>query len=100
DEETVRRAIAALTGSYLQVPPPFSAKKVGGRRAYDLARRDEPVELTPVPVTVSRAELLAFDGETARVALTCSPGFYVRSFAHAAGELAGTGACLSALRRT
>ena len=46
-------ALSALTGDYLQTPPLYSAKKVGGRRAYDLARRDEPVELKAVPVTVT-----------------------------------------------
>jgi tRNA pseudouridine55 synthase len=100
DEEAVRRAIASLSGSYLQLPPPYSAKKVGGQRAYEMARRSEPVPLTPAPVTVSRATLLGFDGDSARIALTCSAGFYVRSFAHALGELTGTAACLGALQRT
>ena len=96
----VAAAVASLTGSYLQRPPAYSAKKVGGQRAYALARRDETVELTPVPVTVSRATLLAFDGESARITLTSSAGFYVRSFAAALGDLVGTGACLASLRRT
>jgi tRNA pseudouridine55 synthase len=98
--EEVLRALASLTGDYLQMPPAYSAKKVGGRRAYEMARRDEPVELVPARVVVTRAELVDFDGETARVALTCSSGFYVRSFAHGLGKLAGGGACLTALRRT
>lgn len=100
ERAAVERAVAALTGSYLQRPPAYSAKKVAGRRAYELARGDEAVELTPVPVTVSRAELVGFDGTTARVRLTCSAGFYVRTFALTVGELVGTGACLEALRRT
>jgi tRNA pseudouridine55 synthase len=93
-------AVQALTGDYLQLPPAFSAKKVEGRRAYRLARQNQPVVLTPAPVRVARADLLEFTGACARVALTCSAGFYVRSFAHALGELTGTGACLEALRRT
>lgn len=100
DAGAVERAVAALTGSYLQLPPPYSAKKVGGQRAYELARRAEPVELAPVPVAVSRAVVMAFDGERARIALTCSAGFYVRSFAHALGELTGAGACMESLVRT
>jgi tRNA pseudouridine55 synthase len=100
DAAAVERAVASLTGSYLQLPPAYSAKKVGGQRAHALARRGEAVELTPVPVTVSRAMVLGFDGESARIALTCSPGFYVRSFAVSLGELVGTGACLGSLRRT
>lgn len=93
-------AIQTLTGDYLQPPPPFSAKKIDGCRAYRLARLGQPAALTPVPVRVPRADLIEFAEGRARVALTCSAGFYVRSFAHALGELAGTGACLEALRRT
>lgn len=92
--------LLALSGDYDQLPPPYSAKKVDGRRAYAMARRDEPVALKPVPVTVSRAVLTAFDDETASVSLTCSAGFYVRSFAHELGRRLGCGACLEALRRT
>ena len=93
-------AVRALTGAYLQPPPPFSAKKIEGRRAYRLARQHQPVVLTPAPVRVACADLLEFTGACARIALTCSAGFYVRSFAHALGEITGTGACLEALRRT
>lgn len=96
----VEAALVPLRGSYLQAPPAYSAKKVGGQRAYALARRDAPVELTPVPVHVSRADLLALDGSIARVAITCTAGFYVRSFAHELGEAVGTGGCLTRLRRT
>jgi tRNA pseudouridine55 synthase len=87
-------------GSYLQTPPAYSAKKVDGRRAYAMARAHQPVSLSPVPVTVSRAELVAFDAGRARVSIECSAGFYVRSFAQAIGQAVGTGACLEALRRT
>jgi tRNA pseudouridine55 synthase len=93
-------ALASLRGEYLQMPPAFSAKKVAGQRAYALARGQQPVALTAVPVRVSRVELTQFTGETAEVALTCSAGFYVRSFAHTLGEHLGTGACLERLRRT
>jgi tRNA pseudouridine55 synthase len=96
----VMRALQTLTGNYNQRPPAYSAKKVEGERAYRRARRREDVELTPVPVRVSRADLIEFDGREARVAITCSAGFYVRTFAHALGETAGTGACLAGLRRT
>ena len=99
--DEVMRALRSLTGEYLQTPPAYSAKKVGGRRAYHLARSTgNAVPLKAVPVHVSRAELTGFDGLTARIVLTCSAGFYVRSFAHALGELTGTGGCLEELRRT
>lgn len=99
-EEAVERALASLRGEYLQVPPAHSAKKVGGRRAYELARQDEEVTLAPVRVRVTRADLVTLAGASAIVAITCSSGFYVRSFAHALGELTGTGACVESLRRT
>ena len=108
--DAVARGLVELTGSYLQTPPAFSAKKIAGRRAYEMARlrrgsgaagrEDQVVALTPAPVTVTRAELELLDGDVARVRVTCSAGFYVRTFAHSLGELAGTGACLEALRRT
>ena len=98
--EEVVSAIRALTGEYLQEPPAFSAKKVAGRRAYDLARRAEPVQLRPVPVCVSEARMIDFADGRAQVSLTCSAGFYVRAFAHSLGRLTGAGACLEALRRT
>jgi tRNA pseudouridine55 synthase len=98
--QAVLDAMDRLRGEYLQTPPAYSAKKVGGRRAYDFARSDQPVALTPVPVRVSRAELTAFADAQATVTLTSSAGFYVRTFAHELGQLVGTGACLEALRRT
>ena len=100
DRGALTRALASLTGSYLQTPPAFSAKKVAGRRAYEMARREQPVELSPVPVTVTTAELQVFSGDSAQLRLVCSAGFYVRSFAHSLGELTETGACLETLRRT
>src|SRR5580765_516017 len=93
-------AMQSLEGELLQVPPAYSAKKVGGRRAYDFARRDEPVELAAVPVRVSRLELMEFGDDRCRVSLTCSAGFYVRALVRDIGARCGTGACLEALRRT
>jgi len=100
DQVAVDAALAKLRGRYEQLPPAFSAKKVAGRRAYDLARRNEHVTLSPVPVEVTRADVVAFDGWSVQLAVTCSAGFYVRSFAHDLGEAVGTGAYLAALQRT
>lgn len=100
DRDAVTRALDALRGDYMQAPPAYSAKKVQGQRAYDLARAQRALTLASVPVRVARLELLDFSGLAARVTLTCSAGFYVRSFAAALGELTGTGATLEALRRT
>src|SRR5262245_10771506 len=98
--EALVAALRSFEGEQLQVPPAYSAKKVGGRRAYELARRDEPVELDPVPVRVSRIELLEYGNDRCRVRLTCSAGFYVRALVRDLGERCGTGATLEALRRT
>jgi tRNA pseudouridine55 synthase len=98
--DAVERVLDSFRGEHLQMPPAFSAKKVSGQRAYAMARRAEPVALQPVPVRLMTVDLLEFSGQSARVALSCSAGFYVRSFAHAVGEQVGTGACLAALRRT
>jgi tRNA pseudouridine55 synthase len=98
--DVVLDGMRRLTGEYLQTPPAFSAKKVEGRRAYELARREQVVTLTPVPVRVTRADLVGVDQACATVVLTCSSGFYVRSFAHSLGELTGAGACLESLQRT
>jgi tRNA pseudouridine55 synthase len=66
-------------GEQLQTPPAYSAVKVGGRRAYELARAGETPELTPRPITVRRAELLWHEGDRAAFEIECSSGTYVRS---------------------
>src|SRR6476620_9611864 len=94
--ETLVAALEFFAGEQLQVPPAYSAKKIAGRRAYELARRDEAVALDPVAVCASRLELLEWGQERCRIALTCSAGFYVRALVRDLGERCGTGACLEA----
>ena len=96
----VEQALAAFVGTYPQTPPAFSAKKIDGVRAYVRAREGTPAELKAVMVSVHALTLDAFDGEVIRVSIRCSPGFYVRSLAHALGERLGAGGHLEALRRT
>ena len=100
DDGEVRALLPRFLGSYLQVPPPFSAKKVGGTPAYKLARRNLPVEMKAVPVTVRELDLVRYGDGAADVRIVCSSGFYVRSFAHDLGTAAGCGAYLETLRRT
>lgn len=95
----VAAALSHLRAADRQTPPPYSAKKVDGRRAYALARRDEPVRLEPVPVRLLAVDVLERSPDRLRVRLTCSAGFYVRSFAHDLGQRLGMGACLESLRR-
>jgi tRNA pseudouridine55 synthase len=98
--EAVARELETMKGSYLQAPPPYSAKKVANRRAYDLARAGNPVQPAAVAVSVRRLQLVGLDAGIATVEVTCSAGFYVRSLAHDLGQRLGIGACLAALRRT
>lgn len=97
--EDIERMLEEFRGVQWQEPPPFSAKKIGGRRAYALARRGTPVQPRAVEVRVDRLELLALAGPLVRLRVTGSAGFYVRSLAHDLGARLGTGGCLSALRR-
>lgn len=96
---TIDAAIASFIGRFMQHPPPFSAKKVGGVRAYRLARRREPVAPRPVEVTVHALEVISHTDERLRCRVTCEPGFYMRALAHDLGRALGCGGCLEALRR-
>jgi len=97
--EAVIQALGQFRGTYWQVPPAYSAKKIEGVRAYTRARRNEPVTPRPVSVTVHSIELESYEAGLARVRLSASAGFYVRSFAHQLGEQLGCGAHLESLRR-
>ena len=96
----IEDTVAEFRGTYLQQPPVFSAKKIDGDRAYDLARRNAPVRLQPVQVTATVLEVIEWRGTTLRLRLVCSAGYYVRSLADAIGERLGTGAHLAGLIRT
>jgi len=91
---------AASEGPQEQIPPMVSAIKVDGRRLYELAREGVTLERTPRPVTIHALEVLAFEGETARLAVRCSKGTYIRSLVSDIGERIGCGAHVTALRRT
>jgi len=96
------QALARFRGPQMQRPPAYSAKKVDGHRAYDLARRADhpPPVLNPVAVQVDDLTLESFDGDCAVLTMTVSSGFYVRSLVHDLGQALGTGAALEQLRRT
>jgi tRNA pseudouridine55 synthase len=96
----IEGALGAFRGTFEQRPPTHSAKKVAGHRAYDLARRDRPVTLTPVRVTVRELALLGRSGDEVRIRVTATAGFYVRGLARDLGERLGCGGHLGSLRRT
>jgi tRNA pseudouridine55 synthase len=98
--EAVRAALAPLTGEIVQRPPAFSALKVAGQRAYDLARDGKTVELEPRRVRVYGIELLDYAWPLARVRIDCGRGTYVRAIARDLGEALNVGGHLTQLRRT
>lgn len=102
DDDTLREAMASFEGTILQTPPPYCAKKVGGVKYYELARRGEEVPQDKKEVTVYDFKPLDpwTPGEDLRFLLACTSGTYARSLAHELGEKVGTGAVLSSLRRT
>ncbi len=99
DEAQVRSWCAAKRGTYAQMPPAVSAKKVNGVPAYKLARQNKPVELKAVEVTIEEMTLLECRTSEISVRVVCSGGTYVRSIAHELGQTAGCGAHLGGLRR-
>ena len=99
DRQALENAVRAFVGTRPQRPPPFSAKKIRGVRAYKLARRNQPVDPDPVDVTVHAADVLEVDRTRVRCRVTCETGFYMRAFAHELGLMLGCGACLEKLRR-
>ena len=100
DDATVAAALGGFVGSQDQRPPAYSAKKIAGRKAYELAREAAPVELTPVQVTVHSLSMSGRTGDLVRVEVRASSGFYVRALARDLGERLGCGAHLDSLRRT
>lgn len=117
----IESALGELRGERLQQPPAYSAKKIGGRRSYQIARAasrasqsaavadpsdpalpdlpDPPTLPAPVSVTAHAIDVLAFEGDVLTIRVSCSTGYYVRSLAHDLGNLVGIGAHLKGLRR-
>ena len=107
---SLEKILARFRGTFLQIPPPFSAKKIASVPAYEKARKNQAVDLKPVQVTVRGLEVIDLrpgaaaqgprDRGLVRLRLVASAGFYVRSLAHDLGQALGCGAHLEALRRT
>ncbi len=100
NEEQFEEALNSFVGEIEQVPPPYSAVKVKGRKAYEMARQGEEVDLSPRRINVYSLELLEWAPPEAVIDVYCSSGTYVRSLAHDLGEKLGCGAHLIGLRRT
>ena len=100
DAGVLERLAAERVGRFQQMPPVFSAKKIHGRPAYELARKKEAVELKPVDVELFEYRLADLEGTLARFVIECSSGTYIRSLAHEMGEKLGCGAHLAEIERT
>lgn len=98
--ELVEDVLGRFKGRIEQVPPAFSACKVEGKRAYEFARKGEEVELKPKILVIDEIELMEYTPESITVRVVCSKGTYIRALARDIGEALGSGAHLTALRRT
>ena len=100
DRAVLEKLAGDRLGLFQQMPPAFSAKKIHGRPAYELARKNQPVELKPVEVELFEYRLTEVEGSVARFVIECSSGTYIRSLAHEMGQQIGCGAHLTEICRT
>jgi tRNA pseudouridine55 synthase len=100
DPSALQKFAAERIGRFEQMPPAFSAKKVHGRPAYELARKKQSVELKPVEVELFEYQFKGVEGSLARFDIECSSGTYIRSLAHEMGQKLGCGAHLAEITRT
>lgn len=99
-KEAVREVVLSFEGEYDQIPPMFSALKVGGKKLYELARDGKEVERKPRHVQIYRIRILQIDLPRVRMEVTCSKGTYIRTLCHDIGEKLGCGGCMESLLRT
>ena len=98
--QELEAALKQFTGPIEQIPPMYSAIKIGGKKLYELARKGQEIERKPRPVTIYALELLDGDGADWTIRVRCSKGTYVRTLCHDIGAALGCGGCMSSLRRT
>ncbi len=101
-EDGIRQVLAGFIGEIQQVPPQYSAVKIGGKRAYELKRKGNEVALASKPVRINEIELTAYDAASkqATIRVVCGKGTYIRSLARDIGEALQSGAYLTSLCRT
>lgn len=99
-KELIEKTLPDFTGKVMQVPPVFSAVKIDGKRAYSYARKGREVELKAKALEIPELELLDFNPPVMKLRILCSKGTYIRALARDLGKALGTGAHLTALRRT
>jgi tRNA pseudouridine55 synthase len=99
-KDIIENVLEKFRGTILQTPPIYSAKKIGGRKAYDLARAGQHIEMQPVEVTIHSLKIITYAYPVLTFATNVSKGTYIRSLAHDIGRELGTGAYLQNLIRT
>lgn len=99
-EKLIRETLKKFLGEQEQIPPVYSAKLIGGKRAYEFARKGINADIQPVKVIFRQIELLSFDMPIITVRIVCSKGTYIRAFARDFGQAIGSGAFLASLKRT
>lgn len=99
-EKQVEETVLSFVGSYKQIPPMYSAIKVGGKRLYELAREGKEVERKARPVEIFSIRILDMNLPEVRMEVVCSKGTYIRTLCHDIGNKLGCGACMGALLRT
>lgn len=98
--EEIRKALSFFIGEIKQIPPPFSAKKIKGKKAYELARRGIKIKLKPKLIKIYNIEILKYSFPYLEIKVFCSSGTYIRSLAHEIGKKLGCGGYIEELRRT
>ncbi len=98
--ETLEKTLSGFLGAQQQLPPMYSAVKIGGKKLYELARKGEEIARKPRDITIHSLELMDWNGQEGLLRVVCSKGTYVRTLCHDIGAALGTGGCLSSLKRT
>ena len=99
-KEEFLNATKKFVGEIEQIPPMYSAVKIGGKKLYELARKGIEVERKPRKITIYGINVLSFDGKDAKLDISCSKGTYIRTLCHDIGDLLGCGGCMAELVRT
>lgn len=100
DLKIIKDKLKDFVGKQLQTPPMFSAKKVNGKKLYELARKGIEIERKPVPITIHKIKFISYDKPIIKIKIKCSSGTYIRSIAYDFGRALGCGAYLENLERT
>lgn len=99
-EKDIKNAVKKFTGKIMQVPPMISAKKVGGKKLYELARQGKSIEREPVPIEIHSIDITKIELPDVYMTVACTKGTYIRSLCYDIGNVLGCGATLFSLRRT